>query len=53
MNGRTDGFTWGAPKPVRPFVWLYPLVERRMDTKPGSSLIPSPCAGKIGSPQKL
>jgi len=32
MNGRTDGFTWGAPKPVRPSVWPYPLVERRTDT---------------------
>jgi hypothetical protein len=25
MDGRTDGFTWGAPKPVRPSLWPYPL----------------------------
>ena len=25
MDGRTNGFTWGAPKPVRPSVWPYPL----------------------------
>ena len=53
MDGRTDGFTWGAPKPVRPSVWLYPLVERRMDTKPMARLVLSRDRGKAGPAQKL
>jgi hypothetical protein len=38
-DGRTNGFTWGAPKPVRPSCGcMYPLVERRTDTRPATSL---------------
>jgi len=49
MDGRTEGFTWGAPKPVRPSVWPYPLVERRMDTGPGWRVIPRTRAEKTRS----
>src|SRR3954463_13132723 len=34
VDGRTDGLTWGAPKPVRPSHGCIPKVERRTDTKP-------------------
>src|SRR6185312_10299144 len=46
MDGRTEGFTWGAPKPVRPSVWPYPLVERRMDTGPQRRVVPDVRVGK-------
>src|SRR6185437_13551930 len=47
MDGRTNGFTWGAPKPVRPSCGLLcPLVERRTDTRPAKSLFLRPGAGR-------
>src|ERR1700761_4380614 len=53
MDGRTNGFTWGAPKPVRPSCGCILLVERRTDTRPGTRLILSPALEKPEQAQNV